>query len=60
MDGALEKRLNELALRAKHTGRACFTRFLEPSALPAVNAAAAHAGVEVALWGGYVPFEYRR
>ena len=53
MDGALEKRLNELALRAKHTGRACFTRFLEPSALPAVNAAAAHAGVEVALWGGY-------
>ena len=53
MDGALEKRLNELALRAKHAQRACFTRFLEPSALPAVNAAAAHAGVEVALWGGY-------
>lgn len=53
MDGALEKRLNELALRAKHARRACFTRFLEPSALPVVNVAAAHAGVEVALWGGY-------
>ncbi len=53
MDGALEKRLNELALRAKHSGRACFTRFLEPSTLPAVNAAAVRTGVKVALWGGY-------
>ena len=33
MDDALEKRLNELALRAAHSGRACYTRFLEPSAL---------------------------
>ena len=31
MDGALDKRLNELALRAGHTGRICATRFLEPS-----------------------------
>ena len=53
MDGALEKRLNELALRAGHTGRPCYTRFLEPSALGTVNAAAARAGVGVALWGGF-------
>ncbi len=53
MDGALDKRLNELALRAQHTGRVCATRFLEPSTLAAVNAAASRAGVKVALWGGY-------
>ena len=53
MDGALDKRLNELALRSQHTGRVCATRFLEPSTLAAVNAAASQAGVKVALWGGY-------
>ncbi len=53
MDGALDKRLNELALRAQHTGKVCATRFLEPSTLAAVNAAACRAGVKVALWGGY-------
>jgi RNA-binding protein YlmH len=53
MDGALDKRLNELALRAQHTGRVCATRFLEPSTLAAMNAAASRAGVKVALWGGY-------
>jgi len=53
MDGALDKRLNELALRARHTGRICATRFLEPSVLANVNAAAGRAGVKVALWGGY-------
>jgi RNA-binding protein YlmH len=53
MDGALDKRLNELALRAQHTGRVCATRFLEPSTLAAVNAAASRTGVKVALWGGY-------
>ena len=53
MDGALDKRLNELALRAQHTGRVCATRFLEPSTLVAVNAAASRAGVKIALWGGY-------
>ena len=53
MDGALEKRLNELALRARHSGLACFTRFLEPSTLAAVNATAGRVGVKVALWGGY-------
>ena len=59
MDGALEKRLNELALRARHTGRICATRFLEPSALAMVNAAAAHAGVKATLWGGYEGAERR-
>ena len=53
MDGALDKRLNELALRAQHTGRVCATRFLEPSTLAVVNAAASRAGVKGALWGGY-------
>ena len=53
MDDALEKRLNELALRAAHSGRACYTRFLEPSALGLCNMAAGRAGAEVALWGGY-------
>ena len=53
MEDALEKRLNELALRVRHSGRTCFTRFLEPSALDMVNAAAARNGVRVALWGGY-------
>ena len=53
MEDALEKRLNELALRAGHTGRVCVTRFLEPSALGAVNAAAARAGVKAAFWGGF-------
>ena len=53
MDGTLDKRLNELALRAQHTGRVCATRFLEPSTLAVVNAAASRAGLKVALWGGY-------
>lgn len=53
MDGALDRRLNELALRASHTGGVCFTRFLEPSAMGEVNAAAARAGVKAAFWGGY-------
>ena len=53
MDDALEKRLNELALRAGHSGRACYTRFLEPSALGMLHMAACRAGAEVALWGGY-------
>lgn len=50
---ALEKRLNELALRAAHAGRACFSRFLEPSQLDAARAAAHRAGVQVAFWGGF-------
>ena len=53
MDNALEKRLNELALRSKHTGRVCVTRFLEPSSAGAVNTAAAGAGVKADFWGGY-------
>ena len=50
---ALEKRLNELALRAAHTGRVCCTRFLEPTQLDAARAAANRAGARVAFWGGF-------
>lgn len=50
---ALEKRLNELALRAAHTGVACASRFLEPSQLDLARAAANRAGSRVAFWGGY-------
>lgn len=56
---ALEKRLNELALRAAHTGRACYTRFLEPAWEDAARRAAARAGAKVALWGGYEEAERR-
>lgn len=47
------KRLNELALRAAHTGRVQFTRFLEPSAHRDVTAAAHAAGAQVCFFGGY-------
>ncbi len=54
---ALEKRLNELALRAAHTGRVCCSRFLEPSRLDVARAAANRAGSSVAFWGGYAGAE---
>lgn len=53
MDEALSRRLGELALRAAHTRRTCYSRFLEPSALVDARAAAAKAGARVAFWGGY-------
>ena len=53
------KRLNELALRAGHTGRVQYTRFLEPSMADAVRAAANRAGVRAAFWGGYPEAERR-
>lgn len=54
MDDALEKkRLRELAMRAAHARRPQFTRFLEPSALNDVRAAANAAGVACAFYGGY-------
>lgn len=59
MEDALEKRLNELALRAGHTGATCFTRFLEPVQADAARAAAVRAGVKVAFWGGYEDAERR-
>ena len=49
MDDALKKRLNELALRSVHSGRPCFTRFLEPSALSEANASAGSSGAGIAL-----------
>ena len=59
MDAALEKRLNELAIRAGRSGRVCFTRFLEPALDDAVRAAAARNGARVVLWGGYEDAERR-
>ena len=48
-----EKRLRELALRAAHTGRAQYTRFLEPSMLDGVRRAAGESGVRCSIHGGY-------
>ena len=53
------KRFNELALRAVHTGRAQFTRFLDPAAERDALAAARAAGAEVAFSGGYEGAERR-
>ncbi len=53
MDEALNRRLCELALRAAHTHRTCYSRFLEPAALDCARSAAAKAGARVAFWGGY-------
>ena len=50
---ALSKRLNELALRAAHTGAPCFSRFLEPSQRDDARAAANRAGARAAFYGGY-------
>lgn len=54
-----EKRLNELALRAKYGGNAVFTRFLEPSLEKTVRYAAAQADVQAAFFGGYEGAERR-
>ena len=59
MQDALEKRLNELALRAAYTSQACYTRFLEPAQEPAARAAAARAGVKAEFWGGWPGAERR-
>ena len=54
-----EKRLNELALRAKFGANAVFTRFLEPSAENTARRAAAQAEVQIAFSGGYEGAERR-
>lgn len=59
MDEALDRRLVELALRAVHAHRTCYSRFLEPSALDRARAAAAKAGARVAFWGGFDDAERR-
>lgn len=59
MTDALEKRLNELAMRAGRSGHTCFTRFPEPAQADAARQAAARAGAKVALWGGYEAAERR-
>lgn len=55
----MQKRLNELALRARYSDSAAFTRFLEPALERAVRAAAAQAEVQIALFGGYEGAERR-
>ena len=47
------KRLRELALRAVHTGRPQYTRFLEPSMLNEVRHAAGECGAQCMLYGGW-------
>ena len=59
MEDALSKRLYELALRAAHTGRAQFTRFLEPAHENEARAAANRAGAKAAFFGGYEGAERR-
>lgn len=49
----MQKRLNELALRALYSGRCSFSRFLEPSLEHVARTAAAQAGVQIAFRGGY-------
>ena len=54
-----EKRLNELALRAKFGSFPVFTRFLEPSVENTARRAAAQADVDIAFWGGFEGAERR-
>ena len=54
MENDLElKRIRELALRAAHTGRPQYTRFMEPSMMNDARAAANRAEVSCAFYGGY-------
>lgn len=54
-----KKRLNELALRAVYTGRAQFTRFLDPAMERDATVAANAVGANVAFSGGYEGAERR-
>lgn len=54
-----KKRLRELALRAKHSGRVSFTRFLEPPMETEVRHAASQAEVKAAFFGGFADAERR-
>ncbi len=47
------KRLEELAVRAARSGRAQFSRFIEPSMQVSARTCANQAGVKVAFMGGY-------
>ena len=56
MDGEaalFSKRCRELALRAAHSGRPQFTRFLDPALLPVARRIAGECGVDCAVYGGY-------
>ena len=54
-----KKRYHELALRAMHTGRSQFTRFLDPAAERDVLSVANPLGVRVRFFGGYEDAERR-
>lgn len=54
-----KKRFSELAMRAAFTGRAQFTKFLEPSMERDAVSAARAAGASVAFFGGYDGAERR-
>lgn len=53
------KRFRELALRAAHTGRTQFTRFLDPAMENELRAAARQSGAQAAFFGGYENAERR-
>ena len=53
------KRFRELALRAAHTGRTQFTRFLDPAMENDVRAAARGTGAQVCFFGGTESAERR-
>lgn len=55
----LQKRLNELALRARYSGAPACTRFLEPTMERMARSAANQAEVGLALYGGYAQAERR-
>lgn len=59
MDALEAKRLDELARRAAFSGRAQYTRFMEPPSFDAARAAANRAGARVAFWGGFEDAERR-
>ncbi len=60
MDAELiKKRLNELALRAEKSGRAQYTKFLEPAWEPDAKAAAVQQGAMYRFFGGYDGAERR-
>ena len=56
-DSMALKRLRELALRAAHTGRPQFTRFMDPSLTGDARRVAGENGVSCAFYGGYADAE---
>ncbi len=55
----VRRHFDDLAARALHTGRAQFTRFLEPSETPAAMSAAQSLGIHITFGGGWEDAERR-